>query len=552
MEIFERLAWYGFFTVSSLYMTTPLAHGGLGLSDNERGFLQGIVPFILYILPVFTGALADRYGYRKMFIISLIIMSPSYFLLGQVKGFWTFCAMFTLVALGAALFKPIAVGTVGRCTDESNRGLGFGIFYMMINVGGFIGPIVAGYVRAISWDLVFAMSSFWILISIFPAVFFYRDPPKSSNDTRSITQVFMGAREVLGNVRLLIFVIPLVAALVLLAKDNSAILTLTFLVVGWIAINAIWSYFVSKRISRAWYSQPIKMGDAHFVAYLLVLSIFWAVYYQIFLTLPLYIRDFVDTSDLVDILKAVNPAFANILANVNVERVTEYLVSVKVTDGAASESINAIKLSLATLNVLVPDEALQYYIATLKNGQIDPAVLASQLVANYRQIAPEYIINVEFLVIILFQILISGFAQRFRSLPVLITGISILALSTLLIAISMYVSEGGAIVLFAVVVFATAEMIASPKSQEYVASISPPDRTAMFMGYYFISMALGNLFAGLLSGWSYSSLARKANQPVLMWVLFAALALISAVAMIVLDRRMRARHFAASAVRSMR
>lgn len=150
MEIFERLAWYGFFTVSSLYMTTPSAHGGLGFSDEERGFLQGIVPFILYVLPVFTGALADRYGYQRMFILSLLIMGPSYFLLGQVTSFWPFCAVFTAVAIGAALFKPIAVGTVGRTTDDNNRGLGFGIFYMMVNVGGFMGPIIAGYVRAIS------------------------------------------------------------------------------------------------------------------------------------------------------------------------------------------------------------------------------------------------------------------------------------------------------------------------------------------------------------------------------------------------------------------
>ena len=77
-------------------------------------------------------------------------MGPSYFLLGQVTSFWPFCAVFTAVAIGAALFKPIAVGTVGRTTDDNNRGLGFGIFYMMVNVGGFMGPIIAGYVRAIS------------------------------------------------------------------------------------------------------------------------------------------------------------------------------------------------------------------------------------------------------------------------------------------------------------------------------------------------------------------------------------------------------------------
>ena len=45
MEIFERLAWYGFFAVSSIYMTTPKSQGGIGFSDIERGAVQGIIPF---------------------------------------------------------------------------------------------------------------------------------------------------------------------------------------------------------------------------------------------------------------------------------------------------------------------------------------------------------------------------------------------------------------------------------------------------------------------------------------------------------------------------
>ena len=97
MEIFERLAWYGFFTLSSLYITSPTAQGGLGFTDKERGFLQGMIPFLLYLLPVITGALADRFGYRRMFIISFAIMCPSYYLLGQVHDFWSFkCIIYVL------------------------------------------------------------------------------------------------------------------------------------------------------------------------------------------------------------------------------------------------------------------------------------------------------------------------------------------------------------------------------------------------------------------------------------------------------------------------
>ena len=181
MEIFERMAWYGFFAVSSLYLTSPIAQGGMGFDSIQRGILQGIIPFLLYLFPVITGALADRYGYRNTFLVAFAIMTPAYFLLGQVHGFWPFFGMFLLVAIGAATFKPVVVGTVGKTTDDSNRGIGFGIFYTIVNVGGFIGPFVAGAVRTrLGWDWVFIMSAIWIGLNFIPTIFFYKEPTTES------------------------------------------------------------------------------------------------------------------------------------------------------------------------------------------------------------------------------------------------------------------------------------------------------------------------------------------------------------------------------------
>ena len=166
MEIFERMAWYGFFAVSSLYITGPVETGGLGFTSEQRGQIQAIVPFLLYLMPVLTGALADRYGYRKMFIIAYVGMVLSYYGLGQFKTMPTFLAAFLAVAVAAAVFKPVVVGTVARVTDRSNSSLGFGIFYMMVNVGGFLGPIVAGVVRGISWSYLFIACSGWAAVNL--------------------------------------------------------------------------------------------------------------------------------------------------------------------------------------------------------------------------------------------------------------------------------------------------------------------------------------------------------------------------------------------------
>jgi dipeptide/tripeptide permease len=116
MEIFERMAWYGLYTLVGLYLTDSIAHGGLGLREEQAGTITGIVMFFLYLMPVVTGALADRYGYRKLFIIAYAIMVPAYWCLSFYKSYNGFLFGFMMVAVGAAIFKPVVVGTIARVT----------------------------------------------------------------------------------------------------------------------------------------------------------------------------------------------------------------------------------------------------------------------------------------------------------------------------------------------------------------------------------------------------------------------------------------------------
>ncbi|RVU40115.1 MFS transporter [Rheinheimera riviphila] len=472
MEIFERLAWYGFFSLSSLYMTSPTSHGGLGFSDQERGLLQGMIPFLLYLLPVLTGALADRYGYRRMFLCSFALMAPSYYLLGQVETFWAFFLAFTAVAVGAACFKPVVVGTVGRCSDDSNRGLAFGVFYTMVNIGGFVGPLIAGYLRAISWDWVFVMSSIWILINFIPALFWYRDPVVNTADQRTVRQVLQEMLQVLGN-------------------------------------------------------GPV-------VCFLLLLTGFFTAYNQLFITLPVYLRDYVDTRDLVHMLAAWSPALLDYFAAVNIPQLAAALpaLATKFASLPAAEW-QSLVLELAHHKILLPPAEMAAGLQALSQQQLNAEQLASQWAAEYRQINPEYIVNLGFATIVLAQIAISTFIQRWPAMPVLVVGTLVMAAGLLGCGLSGMLLVGGVTVVGAVVVFSCGEMIASPKSQEYVAAIAPRHQTAMYMGYYFVAMALGNLFAGLLSGFAYTVIAKQLNQPMLMWVLFAGIAVLTAAGMLI-------------------
>lgn len=411
MEIFERLAWYGFFALSSLYMTNDVSRNGLGFSDTQRGTIQGVIPFLLYLLPVFTGALGDRYGYKRMFFVAFAIMTPGYYLLGQVRDFWSFFAILLLVAVGAAIFKPLVVATVSRTTNNDNRALGFGIFYTMINVGGFLGPLVAGIVKGISWDWVFSIAACWIAVN-FLLLLFYREPrPTSSGSLRA------------SNVR---------------TQSQS----------GTSILNDI--------------TQVLK--NRHFVVYLLIMSGFWACYNQLFLTLPLYIRDYVDTAPLLAWIESLSPGIAR----------------------------------------------------TISDG-------------NPGQISPEFITAFNFASILVLQISISQLGRRFASLHILISGTCVMAASFLWMGFGP--AFGGAGIVLAVVTFSVGEMLTSPKSQEYVAESMPSTQAALFMGYYFLSMAVGFLIAGLLSGWGYGYLAKTLGKPHWMWGGFAALSIFCALAM---------------------
>lgn len=555
MEIFERLAWYGMYTLLASYIMTPSTQGGLGLGNSERGLIMGVVPFFLYLFPVISGALADRFGYRKMFLLAFVLMAPSYYFLGYATNLGSFISIFMLIALGAGIFKPVVIATISRSTDNTNRGLGFGVFYMMVNIGGFLGPVLAPIIQKnYGWQWVFTCAALWISINFIPALFFYQEP-KRHVKTGGLKQVFKEMQEVLGNSRLALLVVPLLILLVAFYAGIIQSGAVTSIIAGALIISAmVWDLLVAKtsqnieeisNTSLPWYQQKMQVGNKAFMVYLLIITGFWTVYLQIFITLPVFIRDFVDTSDLVRLLHSLSPWLHDRLTAINIDslaseitRLSQALTNVDLL--ASTASVKEISTTLASLDIRVPNGELVNAFTTLaQSGEQLPqasAEFANQWATTYRQMNPATILSIDFLMIILFQVLISRFIQRFKALPTLITGTGILSIAILVGGLANGIIFGGLMVATSVVIFAVGEMTASPKSQEYVASFAPPDKAAMFMGYYFVSMALGNLFAGLLSGWLYQSLAVDLSSPMLMWTVIALLGFATCIALYVFNR----------------
>jgi len=265
------------------------------------------------------------------------------------------------------------------------------------------------------------------------------------------------------------------------------------------------------------------------------------MYNQLFITMPVFIRDFVDTGDIVDALRHTFPSSLDFLAAVNLEQLQSVLPKLadQYAQNATAEQLRQIGFELVNYKIMVPPEQLAQGLEALRIHNMNSSDLAQMWVQRYRQINPEYIVNLDFGAIVLCQIAISAYIQRWRALPILVAGTLILSLGIILCGTGHALLIGGFTAALAVIVFAFGEMVASPKSQEYVAAIAPKNKTAMFMGYYFVSMALGNLFGGLLSGWAYTAIAKEAQQPMLMWALFAAIGCLSAIAMLIFDRRLR-------------
>ncbi len=177
MEFFERGAYYGVLSVLSVYLVLSTQEGGLGFSREAAGAIMGTIPPLLYFLPLFAGALADRYGFRNMLMVSFSFMVTGYFLTGFMHSYGLVFASLIIMAIGAGLFKPVISGTIAHSTTEKNSTLGFGIFYWAINLGAFLFPLIlVPILKRQSYSYVFWMAAVAGFILLLMNIFLYREP----------------------------------------------------------------------------------------------------------------------------------------------------------------------------------------------------------------------------------------------------------------------------------------------------------------------------------------------------------------------------------------
>ena len=152
-ELWERFSYYGMRALLTLFMVAPIAQGGLALGTEDAARIYGNYTMAVYMLSIPGGFLADRVlGARRSVLLGGWIIALGHYALA-VPSEVTFYAGLVLVAIGTGLFKPNISGLVGAlyAKGDERRDAGFSLFYMGINIGAFIAPLITGFLAQSAW-----------------------------------------------------------------------------------------------------------------------------------------------------------------------------------------------------------------------------------------------------------------------------------------------------------------------------------------------------------------------------------------------------------------
>jgi MFS family permease len=250
MEMIERFAYYGVRTVLPTYMVLSMAQGGPEFSHVQKGWIYFWWAALQSWLPVFFGGFSDRYGYKKTIAIAIAIKIVGYIMMAWFLDYWGFFAGCMMLATGTALFKPGVQGTLANVMPEDKASVGWGIFYQLVNVGGFLGPILAGYLRLMDWQYVFYSCAALVALN-YIFLFTYKEPTKIEGkepDTRVPMQVVKETLAGLSKPKVFIFIL-LFAAFWFMFNQIFDILP-NFLD-DWVDSSILWTYVGAPELTAS-------------------------------------------------------------------------------------------------------------------------------------------------------------------------------------------------------------------------------------------------------------------------------------------------------------
>jgi POT family proton-dependent oligopeptide transporter len=168
-EMWERFSYYGMRALLVLFMTNAVATGGMGLDDVTATAIYGLYTAAVYVVALPGGWIADHLlGLRRSVFWGGTVIAVGHFTLA-IPNVIAFYTGLTLIIIGTGLLKPNISAMVGDLYPEggARREAGFSIYYMGINLGGFLGPLVCGYLgEAVDWHLGFGAAGIGMVLGL--------------------------------------------------------------------------------------------------------------------------------------------------------------------------------------------------------------------------------------------------------------------------------------------------------------------------------------------------------------------------------------------------
>jgi len=295
IELLERLAFYGMNIILSIYLTRRV-----GFSTELAISITGFFISSLYLLPIVAGAISDKIGFKNGLYIAFSVLAVGYGVLGIFPSKITVLFALALIAIGGAFVKPVISGTVKKTSPKDLSKIGFSIFYMIVNIGGFAGKIIAKILRQDLGEW-FAQSNFealkrWVMLNV---------PPFRVTD-----EIIQRASEQTPPMNPQDF-------LLMLKWHSFGMQVICIFSTVMAVIALIFVAFLYREPDRS--SEPvISLGktfgdmvrvllDFRFISFILIFAGFDLMFWQLYLSVPLYILRHISEKAPMAYIVAINP-----------------------------------------------------------------------------------------------------------------------------------------------------------------------------------------------------------------------------------------------------
>jgi MFS family permease len=402
IEMWERLAFYNLRVMAPIYLMQADNPGGLHLTAQDKGVIYAWWAGFQSLLPVATGGFADRYGYKRILTLAISLMMVGYVMIALMRdlpflsNYWSFFIAVLTLATGTAFFKPSIQGSLAHQLTRENASVGWGIFYWVVNVGAFIGHY---------------LPSLLLGLSVFLPGFLYAEP----HSPEAWRNLFLASAAFTALNLLLLVVLQDVPS-------------------GASKTESVWQVL---------WRTLVNIVEPRLLCWILIMSCFWLMMFQLWDLQPNFIADWVDSSSMA--------------------RALEWLPT----------GIYHLLIEQTPRGPMVPQQVL---------------------------------LSCNALCIILGVVGVAWLVRGMRTLSAMLIG---MVLATCGILVAGW-TQSAWILVAGIVFFSLGEMMTGPKKSEYLATIAPPGKKGLYLGYVNIPVGVGVFLGSWIAGAVYGRHGEKA------------------------------------------